>query len=309
LLYIKIGVRISYIQLSPKSRHRDRVGRDTQYWNLMPSHSAVTCEPAALRQKVGLRRYHVWLLMLIAVLNRHLCARARCLRVSLNYSHHTIRNITFCSESFRIDARFCFFLTERMKSVLGCLMCLVFTTSQSFAISGGPFNGPTHVNVVGTYAGVFVPTVTVIVLSPGPPPVTQTVGPDPNSLALFTLSVPKTDLASGTAVIFRNGFFYLGMIQASADPDSGTLTGIINGTATETTSEVGNVTNLTLSAAGQFQNAKILANQMTSVSAARIRGKASITYITVPSGADPRGESPRPILYKVHGFKQSTSSS
>jgi hypothetical protein len=194
-----------------------------------------------------------------------------------------------------------------MKAVLGCLMCLVLTMSQSFAISGGPFSGPGHVEVTGTYAGVFVPTAVVVVLDPGPPPVTQTFPPD-DSLALFTLKIPSTGLASGTAVIFRNGFFYdIGAIQGSADPDSAQLTGIINASLTvnvesgiETVSEI-------FFASGKFLNTKIVAKRNNfSTSGTRIRGKASITYTAVPD--DPRGDSGGPIDYKVRGFKQSASS-
>jgi hypothetical protein len=175
-----------------------------------------------------------------------------------------------------------------MKSLLGCLMCLVLTVSQSF--SDDPLGGSTQLNVVGTYAGVFVPI--VVVINPGPPPVTL---PRDNSLALFTLSIPSTGLGSGTATIFRNGLLYTATIQGSADPDSGKLTGFINGTATPTSGG-----GTSASATGRFRSAKIIANPVTSASAARIRGKASINYI----GADPGADSGGPILYKVRGFKQ-----
>jgi hypothetical protein len=188
-----------------------------------------------------------------------------------------------------------------MKSVLGCLMCLVLTMSQSFAISGGPFSGPGHVEVTGTYAGVFVPV--VMVLDPGPPPVTQT----DDSLALFTLKIPSTGLGSGTAVIFRNGFFYnVGAIQASADPDSAQLTGIINASLTVNTQSGVETASDIFFASGKFLNTKIVAKRNNfSTSGTRIRGKASITYTAIPD--DPRGDSGGPIDYKVRGFKQSAS--
>src|SRR5882672_8653322 len=99
-----------------------------------------------------------------------------------------------------------------MKVLLGCLMCLVLTIVETFAISGGPWGGPSHVTVTGTYAGVFVPIPPV---NPAPPP--PTLPPD-NSLALFTLKVPQIGLASGTSAVFRNGIFYSGTIRGSADP-------------------------------------------------------------------------------------------
>src|SRR5207302_2306658 len=63
--------------------------------------------------------------------------------------------------------------SEVMKVLLACLMSLVFTISQSFAISGGPWTGGKGVvGVVGTYAGTF-----------------QYVVVGSNNLAVFTLSV------------------------------------------------------------------------------------------------------------------------
>ena len=93
-----------------------------------------------------------------------------------------------------------------MKILLACLMCPVLVVSQCFAIDGGPvFGGGGQVTVTGTYAGVFVP-----ILDP-------TIGIPDNSLVLFTLSIPKVGLATGTVAVFRNGFFYPGTIQGSAD--------------------------------------------------------------------------------------------
>jgi hypothetical protein len=190
-----------------------------------------------------------------------------------------------------------------MKSVLGCLMCLVLTMSQSFAISGGPFGGRGHVQVTGTYAGVFFPA--VVVIDPGPPPVTL---PPDDSLALFTLSIPSTKLGSGTAVIFRNGFFYSGTVQASADPDSAQLSGVIDGSLTVTLVTIFGIQTQQdiFYATGKFLNTKIVAKKNNfSTSGTRIRGNASITYTAVPD--DPRGDSGGPIDYKVKGFKQSAA--
>src|SRR5437763_16385518 len=103
-----------------------------------------------------------------------------------------------------------------MKVLLAALMCLVFTITQAFAISGGPWSGSGGpVTVTGTYAGVLVPLVGVV--DAGPPPVTL---PPDNSVALFTLKIPQTGLASGTSVVFRNGIAYSGPVQGSADLDT-----------------------------------------------------------------------------------------
>jgi hypothetical protein len=170
-----------------------------------------------------------------------------------------------------------------MKILLACLLCLVLPIAQAFAISGGPFPSPHP--VTGIYAGVFVPLPTV--LDPGPPEVTMT----DNSLALFTLSVQKLGLASGTTAVFRNGISYTGSIQASADVDSARLRGAFTAVSS---SEF---------AKGIFLNTRIIPNPKTNSTASnRIRGKASITYTNTVN--DPNGDSGGPILYRVHGFKQ-----
>jgi hypothetical protein len=191
-----------------------------------------------------------------------------------------------------------------MKTVLGCLMCLVLTISQGFAISGGPFGGgSTQVKVTGTYAGVFIPILTV--LDPGPPPVTV---PD-NSLALFTLSVPSQGLAKGTVAIFRNGRAYTGDIQASADPDSAKVSGVISAIHTQTvTLPNSTVTFVYNDLANGFLLAKAIASNSTfSTSAVLLRGnQSSIEYTT--SSSDSSANSGGPIRYRVHGFKQSETS-
>jgi hypothetical protein len=186
-----------------------------------------------------------------------------------------------------------------MKTLLGCLMCLVFTLSQSFAISGGPFGGRGHVRTTGTYAGLFVPT---------------GVNSSDNSLGLFTATVPKTGLATGTLALFRNGIFYPGTIQAIADPDSAVLTGVVSSSfnitfTSETSGNPPTTTNIviTFNANGSVKG-NIRANTLLlTAAAARINGTAAITYATVGSApgfnSDP-ANSNGPIDYKVKGFKQ-----
>ena len=179
-----------------------------------------------------------------------------------------------------------------MKIVLACLMCLVFTATESFAIDGGPNYGGGSVTVTGTYAGVLAPIPTV--LDPGPPPVTL----KDNSLALFTLVIPKVGLGTGTAAVFRNGLSYSGTIQASADPDTAKLSGVISTSFTPPGANY--------KANGQFVHAHIVANTNTSSTAtARIRGQASITYTN--NAADPNGDSGGPIFYRIRGFKQASA--
>ena len=112
-----------------------------------------------------------------------------------------------------------------MKALFACLLCLVFASSQSYAISGGPFQGPGRISVTGTYSGVMLPS--------------KTFSPGANSIALFTMNIPSTGLASGTVVIFGAGLTFTGDIQASADPDSAKVTGEIDATSTVTVGSQG----------------------------------------------------------------------
>lgn len=151
--------------------------------------------------------------------------------------------------------------------------------------------------VVGTYAGSLVPTVDP-----------DTGLTDPNSLAVFTLRIPQIGLANGTAAIFRNGFYYPGTIQASADPLTAQISGGIQGQFDDVVFSSTTITEARhYFATGRFEGAKIVAKSGTfSILAVRIKGAASISY--VPGSGfipDPRGDSGGPIPYKILGFKQS----
>jgi hypothetical protein len=197
-----------------------------------------------------------------------------------------------------------------MKVLLAGLMCLVFTITQAFAISGGPW-GRGGVTVTGTYAGVLVPL--VVVVSPGPPPATL---PPDNSLALFTLKIPQTGGGAGAAVIFRNGFFYPGLIDAVGDPDSGKVNALITGSfsKTHTANDLNGVAHdytFNFTATGQFDSAKVVGSNPGEATSTRLKGKASITYTTENDPNNPdfaAGDSGGPIQYKIRGFKQSESS-
>lgn len=180
-----------------------------------------------------------------------------------------------------------------MKILLACLMCIVLGAAECFAIDGGPvYTG--QVTVTGTYAGVFIPL--PVQVDPGPPPITQT----DNSFALFTLSIQRgtsttPSLGIGTIVVFRNGLLYNvgGIIQASADPDSAKLTGVL--TVTDSAADL---------ARGQFVNTRMVPNNKSGTTVSvRVKGKASINY-TSPGG-NPNADSGVPIIYRVSAFKQS----
>ena len=178
-----------------------------------------------------------------------------------------------------------------MKILLAGLMCSILGVTQCWAIDGGPVYGGPQLNITGNYAGVLTPLPTI--LDPGPPQVTLT----DNSLALFTLGIVKVGLATGLSAVFRNGIFYEGTMTGVADPDSARVSGII---AAKFTNSAGDE----YDANGQLDRVRVVANpNPNSTATTRMRGTASITYIT--EAADPNGDSGGPIHYKVRAFKQS----
>lgn len=183
-----------------------------------------------------------------------------------------------------------------MKILLACLMCLVLTMSECFALKGGPEFGKGQVTTTGIYAGVLVPQVA------------------DNSLGIFSVLIPNRGTGSGTVSFFRNGIFYPGTIQAIADPDSAVLTGVASSTRSitftsttdPTTGETTNIV-ITFNANGSI-NGKIKANRVSgSLALARLTGTSDITYATVGSapGVDlSTGNSDGPLPYEIDGFKQ-----
>ena len=113
-----------------------------------------------------------------------------------------------------------------MKKVLSLLVAFVFTQVQTWALSGGPVYGGNAAAVSGTYAGVFTGLAGTAVNN-GVNPLVDSTGS--NSVGLFVVGVPQTDIALGTMAVFAQGTFYQGGILAVADPNKQTITGICQG--------------------------------------------------------------------------------
>jgi hypothetical protein len=181
-----------------------------------------------------------------------------------------------------------------MKVLLGCLMCLVLTVAQTFAIPGGPWStGKGLVGVVGTYAGTF-----------------QDIVVGSNNLGIFTLSVPQTGLATGTILIFTGERTFSGPITGLADPNTDVLTATLQGIPVVTSGST-TIETLNLHADGTV-HAKIRASKKTTgVSSIRIRGTAHVTTVnqnsTCTTGCNCQMDCKRETDYTVHGFKQSES--
>ncbi|CAN5191771.1 hypothetical protein BH20VER2_BH20VER2_11490 [soil metagenome] len=180
-----------------------------------------------------------------------------------------------------------------MKTLLGCLLCLMLGTAQSFALKGGPGFGTGRVTTTGIYAGV---------LTPGP------LSPGANSIGLFSLTIPRSGLGTGEVVIFTAGQTYIGTIRGTADPDSSRLTAqldasfpftqVVQTGSTATGQPTFTVLTVSARAAGRIEG-RITANRnVFSTAAARLTGEANVQFsLTVNNPFTQIG-------YLVIGFKQ-----
>lgn len=179
-----------------------------------------------------------------------------------------------------------------MKALLGCLLCLVLGTAQTFAVKGGPGFGGGKVRTTGVYAGVMMP---------GP------LSPGANSIGLFSVAIPRSGLGTGTVVIFTAGQTYIGTFTGIADPDSADLSGQIDAsfpisspvrTGGTDANPIFTVRTVVATAAGKLEG-KIRPNTVLFSSAsARIVGTANVQFsLTVNNPFTQIG-------YNVSGFKQ-----
>ena len=180
-----------------------------------------------------------------------------------------------------------------MKILLACLMCLVLTVSECFALKGGPGGGGGGtVSTTGIYAGVLYPVDRA------------------NSIGLFTVSVPRSGLGAGTVFLFANESAYDGTMQATADPDSAVFTGYVDAgfpfVRAECTASCGDpdpskrtITILTLRAVASGRvDGKVRSTQNTaSRTTARLVGGALLQF-------NPDFASGGGIVYEMVGFKQ-----
>src|SRR5947209_12670782 len=181
-----------------------------------------------------------------------------------------------------------------MKIVLACLMCLILTMSECFAIKGGPPVGK-NVQTTGIYAGVLYPV------------------DRNNSIGLFSVTVPKNGLGTGTVFLFANQNAYNGTMAATADPDSAVFTGFVDAgfnfvdpvctaNCSDPDASKHTITVLTVRAVASGRVvAKVKANtNVLSTARARLTGTSLLQFN--PDFAVTGG-----ITYNLVGFKQSDS--
>src|SRR5687768_12831352 len=107
-----------------------------------------------------------------------------------------------------------------MNKVLSLLLAFVFLQTQSWALSGGPVftsGAAGQISLIGVYAGALLPSGN------------ESEDNGTNGLGLFALSVPETGLGTGDFVYFSEGRTFTGTITGVADPDEGTLVGLLKG--------------------------------------------------------------------------------
>lgn len=122
-----------------------------------------------------------------------------------------------------------------MQKVLSLLLAYVLLQAQSFALRGGPvFPTGLGLNVVGTYAGVLIPTQTKTASVSSP---TDSVSSSA-AIGLFTLGVNDSGPAIGAAIVFVKGTSFNGNIIGVADPGSGAISAIVDAVSTFTIQRV-----------------------------------------------------------------------
>jgi hypothetical protein len=129
-----------------------------------------------------------------------------------------------------------------------------------------------------------------------------------NQLGLFSTTVPKTGLGTGTVLLFNQGNIYSGSIQATADPDSAKLTGIVTASfpyiiLTETGEDSNHhpiFTPVTVVAVAAGKVDAKVKNKKGS-SSVRLTGTADVQFeLTVNNPFDE-------VIFNVVGFKQSST--
>jgi hypothetical protein len=208
-----------------------------------------------------------------------------------------------------------------MKSLLAILISFLVMEAPVLAIHGGYTLGGSQ-SVVGTYAGVMIPT-TDTILS-GTAAVSSTTGAvaggfGTNSLGLFTLGIPDTGLGAGTVLIFSSAQGMTGSITALADPTTnGGIIGVIEATgqvATFSASDNLGVTasfnQVTGNAAGGLQATVAQSINSISTTGINLSGTANMTFsvATTDSNGITTFTASEEVTYMVDGFQQSASDS
>jgi hypothetical protein len=200
-----------------------------------------------------------------------------------------------------------------MKTLLAILLSFIISEAPVLAIHGGYTLGGSG-SVVGTYAGVMIPTqinpLGTVVTSG-----TTIAGFGTNSLGLFTLSIPSTGVGTGSVLIFASGQNMLGNIQAVPDPESDTgIIGVIQATGEITGGASTNdfaflFVYLTGEGAGGLTASVVQANAGSSPTGTNLTGTAGMTFsvFVTDTNGNTNIEPSESVAYQVEGYQQSTA--
>jgi hypothetical protein len=193
-----------------------------------------------------------------------------------------------------------------MKTLLAILLSFVITEAPVFAIHGGYTLGGSQ-SLIGTYAGVLVPTSNTLLVSTA-----SNFGLD--ALGLFTLSVPSTGIGTGSAIIFADGYTFTGTIRGIPNPnDSTAVSGVINANFDYnytyiTTSGSAVTTTVTASAQGPFDATTSSDTESSGGQGVDLSGTATLNisdgFVDENNGTPIVAED---ITFAVEGYLQSTS--
>ncbi len=179
-------------------------------------------------------------------------------------------------------------------SLLAAVLChVLFVASSAHALSGGPVYPGSAVSTTGTYSGALI-------------------GLLQNSLGLFSLTIPRTGVGTGTAVVFKAGYFASGQITGVADPQSANLNGVLDlqyrysllvlNNSNGTTSTL----STTISGGGIVTASILGGGSRFGASAIRLTGTAQVAFVAPPDGSNSAVDPVllEPITYTLIGFKQ-----
>lgn len=176
-------------------------------------------------------------------------------------------------------------------ALLAVLLCQVLFVAECQALAGGPIYPGTRISTTGVYSGVMNGLLS-------------------NSLGLFTVSLTRQGVGAGQAVVFRNGFFFSGTLQAVADPDSTNVSGVfdLQYAYSYTVADSGNavVVTVTISASGLMRATVDQTRSRFGASGIRLNGNAVITA-TLPPTTQSIPIDPGllvPVNFQISGFKQ-----
>lgn len=210
-------------------------------------------------------------------------------------------------------------VTNLLKNLAGIAAGILFAVSAAYAISGGP-HYPGSANIVGTYAGVLVPTPTPAAVPTATPSPTGTPTPTPaptppdpndphNSIGIFSVGVPQSGLATGVFVMFTQGRVFNGSIEGVGDPEKATLKGILTARFDFRVTPFGGGSSIpvTASANGNIKAKVVNSSQSfpSVVGATRLRGNATLFISQGEVDANNEPIITQSLALKVRGFKQS----